>query len=237
MMDARRDSVNRIVTVYLALFAVVPFRYSPTAWRGETEEPTTVTPQPCIVSPGILRGFTCPAMCGACCKSFTMDWLPYETMPHNPRRIKLRTFMINGRDVPVFTDAQAGNDTGYCRYLRHEDGRCGIHGTHPMPCDFELIRPLMSHIEARPNRVTTKLFGRGHQLMRVVDQTRGALCTVNGITDDTIDDTIRRLNRLQAWADHCRVITHIPTVVAWAKDPARRTEPLHLAPDPLPPLS
>src|SRR6266568_3599596 len=129
------------------------------------------TPKRLIVSPLLLRGVACPAGCGACCRRFTLDWLPserekVEESGYPMERVKERTIEFDGRKVIVLSDLQ--EDQGYfCRNLSKTDGRCGIHEFSPYSCDFELIRTLQSEDPEIPNRLTQKLFGRGWNMTRV----------------------------------------------------------------------
>lgn len=194
------DSVEKIITRYFACVAREVFDY----------EGKEYTPKPLQVSPLLLRGYTCPASCGGCCAiKFSLDYLPSEKRPEG---LIKRKVMFNHRPVRIWTDWQEDNETSRCQHLDPENGRCGIYKRRPFSCDFELIRTLEFSDRSRPNVLTQKLFGRGWNMLRI-DGERGALCEMTPPTKDTIADVVRKLARLQAWADHFGVKTWIPDIV------------------------
>lgn len=214
-----RDSVDKVVTAYFAAVTAVPFTYK----GREYPVPTLV------VSPLLLRGFTCPAGCGGCCPTFSLDYLPSEKRPDN---VQERFVLFNGRAVRILSDTQEGRTEHHCGNLNMSTGRCGVHGKHPFSCDFELIRFLHSHSPSASARMLTKLFGRGHAMLRV-DGERGALCGITEPTPESRDDAIRKLERLLQWANHFHLPTRIPYILAWARDPVASSNPLTLpAPSP-----
>ena len=62
------DSIDKIVTVYLAATCIEPFEYK----RKE------YTPRTLILSPLIFREFICFERCGACCPLFSLDFRNYS---------------------------------------------------------------------------------------------------------------------------------------------------------------
>lgn len=59
-----------------------------------------------------------------------------------------------------------------------------------------------------------------------IDGDRGALCEMLPPDEDTIDDTIRRLRRLQDWSNHFNLDTKIDDIIEWINDEERRKEAL-----------
>lgn len=194
------DSVGKIIERYFGAVTKESFTYG-----GKTYEP-----KPLAVSPLLLRGYTCPEKCGACCLKFTLDYIPGEK---RPKGLAPRTVEFNGQDVIVYTDPQRDNDTRSCRHLDQESGRCGIHGHHPFTCDFELIRTLEFAEPASPNVLTQKLYGRGWNMLRI-DGERGARCEMTDPDPATVADVIRKLRRLKSWTDHFELHdTWIPKII------------------------
>jgi len=193
------DSVEKIITRYFACLARERFEYAGKEF----------IPKPLNVSPLLLRGYTCPGGCGGCCPVFTLDYLPSEPRPSGckPRRIA-----FNGRSVEIHTISQKDNETRHCRNLDHLTGRCGIYEVRPFSCDFELIRTLEFTNAARPNVLTQKLFGRGWNMLRI-DGERGALCEMTPVTEATKADVVRKLLRLEDWADHFGVRTWVHPII------------------------
>lgn len=185
------DSVSKIVGRYFAATTRVPFSY------GGRE----YLPRPLSVGPLLLRGYTCPAGCGACCLKFSLDYLPDEP---RPKGLAPRAVEFDGREVVVYSDLQPENSSNNCKHLSPEDGRCGVYEVRPFSCDFELIRTL--EYDDRPNVLTQRLYGRGWNMMRV-DGERGALCEMTPVNTETKREVVRKLGRLRQWADHFGIRT------------------------------
>lgn len=200
------DSIDKIVRCYFACVNDAPFEY-----KGDVFAPKDLR-----VSPDIFRGYTCPAGCGGCCPKFTLDYLPTElrtegaaTSSHEARQVK-----FNGRSVTIISDLQAQNSTSRCRNLLL-NGRCAIHGHQPFSCDFEITRFLTFSDKQHPNALTTKLFGRGWNMLRV-DGQRGALCEMLPATLHTRDEVVRKLKRLSEWMRHFGLTTkRLEKIIAW----------------------
>lgn len=193
------DSVDKIVGTYFKCVTKESFEY-----KGVIYDPLPLT-----VSPLLLRGFTCPMVCGGCCPRFSLDYLSSESRPSyisNKRGIQ-----FNSKLIEVFSDMQSDHNDHFCRNLNRTDGRCGIYTERPFSCDFELIRFFVSEDRTR---LSQQLFGRGWQFLRV-DGDRGALCTMLPPDDSTIKESIRKLNRLSMWATHFGILTWVPEIVNW----------------------
>lgn len=195
----RRDSLDKIVLSYFAAITSHPF-----VWRDEVVEPMALS-----WSSTLLRGFTCPAMCGGCCPTFSLDYLPDHIEPH-PYPLEERIVQFDGREVTVYEDSQDANRGPRCQHLNSQDGRCGIHGRQPFSCDFELIR-FSRHSNGW--RVSERLFGRG-PLMKRVDGGVGALCEITPADPETALDVARRLDRLTIWADYFGLRRHRSRLLA-----------------------
>lgn len=193
------DSVDKIVISYFRSVTEVSFSY-----KGKIYNPIPLT-----VSPLILRGFTCPEMCGGCCPRFSLDYLPSEKRP--PYIETLRNILFNEENISIYSDLQDDHKDHFCRNLDKDNGRCNIYSERPFSCDFELIRFFVSEDKSR---VSQQLFGRGWQFLRI-DSERGARCTMTPPTEDTIQETIRKLNRLEQWASYFRIITKVPRIIDW----------------------
>lgn len=76
------DSVDKIVK-YFAAMTEQEFTY----------KEKRISPKPLTVSPLLLRDFSCPPNCGACCPVFTLDYLPTEQWPDS---IEKRFIPLNG---------------------------------------------------------------------------------------------------------------------------------------------
>jgi len=197
MSVAHRDSVEKIGK-YFAVITKVPF----------TAANVTYRPRPLVVSAQLARGYTCPEECGACCPVFSLDYLPTEDKPEG---VTERFFEIKGRMVPVFTDFQKENTGKHCRHLSG-DARCGIHPVRPFSCDFELVRTYLGP-KLPTSRIAVAPFGRAWNLTRA-DGGKGALCKMLEPSDSSIQDTIRKLRRLEAWAVHFGLTeTWIPEII------------------------
>ena len=196
---ALTDSVDKVVQTYFRSVTKQSFTY-----KGTTYGPRSLT-----VSPLICRGFTCPVLCGGCCPRFSLDYLPGEKRPSYIT--SSRGIAFDGRTVEVFSDLQSDHKDHFCRNLNKADGRCGVYLERPFSCDFELIRFFVSEDSSR---LSQQLFGRGWSFLRV-DGERGARCDMTPPDENTIKETIRKLNRLERWASHFGILTKVPEIIDW----------------------
>ena len=203
------DTIDKIVESYFFGLTSTPFSYKNKEY----------TPKLLRVSPKLLRGFTCPAMCAGCCgKVFTLDYLPNELHPY---KLEKRIVEFNNKKFPIYTDFQKGNTGTHCKHVDMSNGRCMIHGKHPFSCDFELIRFM---IGKEQNQMMTRLYGRGWNMLRVDDE-RGALCEI--IEKRNPQEILRKLNRLKKWTDHFELETKLPKIIKHIET-SLFTEPLFL---------
>jgi len=209
-----RDTVDKIVEAYLAGVCSEPFFY-----KGNLHKP-----KPIYVSPLILRGFACPTHCGACCGSFSLDYLPSE---RPTKEAKPREISVSGMAVPLVSDIQHDVPGPWCRNLIASNGRCRVYDQRPFACDFELIR--FVH-QARRVIITQKLYGRAWAMGRL-DGHLGALCYMTEPTEGTRSEVLRKFTRLAEWADHLGVRTRIAEIRDWVSTADCR-EPLILEPLP-----
>ena len=119
-------------------------------------------------------------------------------------------------------------ESAFCLQL-DEHGRCRIHGRHPMPCDLEPIKVIFYRDSQTPNRLTQQLRGRGWRLEQVTGQ-RGTRCSFLPVDDDTVEEVVRRLERLKVWADAFELDTWLNAVIRWAREPSLRNTPMICCP-------
>lgn len=204
MSVTKEDSVTKVVK-YFEVVTKVSFRVN-----GKT-----IQPRPLQISALLARGYECPEGCGACCFNFTLDYLPSESKPPCVRE---RLFEFNGRKFPVYTDFQVRNDGAHCKHVSSVNGRCNIYPVRPFSCDFELIRCKVQP-EMPSNNISVSPYGRGSSFTRVVDKQEGALCEILEPSDISIEDTIRKLQRLEQWANHFNLNnTWIPEIIAFLQN-------------------
>jgi len=157
----------------------------------------------------LFRGYTCPPNCGACCPVFSLDYLPTEK---RPEQCKERYITFNEKEYKIYSITQSDNKTKHCQFMSLVDGRCEIHGMQPFSCDFELLR--FSLFQDGTARLITRQFGRGWALTRYDNVTKGAMCEITPIDKDSINDVLRKLNRLKQWAEYFKLgVTHIDTIL------------------------
>lgn len=207
----RVSTIYKIAECYFRAFALEDFTLD-----GQVVK----VPSEVVISPLLWRGYTCPAMCGGCCFKFSLLWIPEESKPnnhytHNPEP---KRYSFNGKDKLFLEDDQSGNDDKYCKHLQKEDGRCGIHGKHPFACDFELIKIL--HKKNDRTWVGTKLFGRGWNY-KAVDGIKGAKCAITPVNDESVNDVLRKLNRLKQWMDYCGIENTLAQVIEHGQSSSR----------------
>lgn len=210
------DSIDKIVETYFRVFTKTDFTY---------KTKTIKKLDRIRFSPDIFRNVKCFKDCGACCRKFSMDWLPYEMTDAHTEFTNERLIKLNGKDFIIHSYLQEGNEGYHCGFVDLETGWCKIHNIHGFSCDFELIRCAISEKNSSAN-VITRLYGRGWNMLKI-DGVRGAMCEVdNDITQDSINDTIRKLERLKVWIDYFNIDSYIDDVLKWAKNKDIRKTPL-----------
>lgn len=211
-----KNSVDKIVDTYFKSIARVPFYYA-----GKFYEP-----RPLQLSPKLFRHDVCNPNCGGCCKRYELTFLPSEPRPDSVH-IREQRVHFDGRVYTIYVDSQ-DHDDYYCRHLQKDNGLCGIHDVHPMSCDFELMR-FMQYSEH--TALMTRAYGRAWAMLRVVDGKRGGLCEIEeSQTPEQQADMVRRLRRLQEWADYFELKSWMPEIIAWAES-GPHDEPLILLPE------
>lgn len=213
-----KDSLVKVIDIYFAAVTKNPFTFN-----GKEYKPLTLH-----VSPTVLRDFICHSSCGACCRDFSLDWLPFEIRPYE---VPERKVEINGKEYVVYTDLNNDDIKDKqgkirCRNLNSE-GRCGIHMKHPLSCDFELLRfrKFEDHwmLGHQP-------FGRGWNMKRI-DGLVGARCEFLPGSEEGRSSTIRKLLRLKEYTDYFGLETYIDQIVDWVKGiPLTQKAPLIINP-------
>lgn len=208
---AATNSIDKIVTRYFKVVTKEPFSYKGVIYSDK----------PLKLSPTLLRGYTCPPHCAGCCPRFSLDYLPHE---YHPYPLEKRYITFNNREIEIYSDRQTDHNNYHCRNVRHSDGRCIIHGKQPFSCDFELIRPMLYQDNNRPDVLTQRLFGRYWNMKRI-DGERGTLCQMTDVTNESINDVIRRLQLLQEWCYHFGLLnTKINEIIDWCSEMKNKKE-------------
>lgn len=207
------DTLDKIVGTYLPAVAHEPIEY-----KGKKYQP-----KPLVVSPNLIRGFTCPPLCGACCGSFSLDYLPDEspTSEAAPRVVQ-----VNGNVYLVKSDRQADVGDRWCRNLDKTNGRCLVYDLRPMACDFELIRFLVYTDKVI---LTQKLYGRAWAMTRL-NGSKGTCCEMLSPSGSAADEVLRKLSRLEEWADLFQIPTRISAIKLWIRN-GDYQRPLVLSPN------
>lgn len=200
------DSLDKIVGSYMAGLCSHTFDF-----KGRRYEPKRL-----IASPLLLRGHTCPAGCGACCGSFSLDFLPDEAILDG---VTARQITVDKRTVVIMSDRQRKAPDRWCRHLDRANGRCRVHARRPLACDFELIRLLHYTDEVV---LTQKLYGRFWAMARL-DGGAGTLCEMLPADAGTVAEVNRKLERLLDWSRHLGIVTKIPLVLDWIARGDRNT--------------
>jgi|SRR6185437_3757150 len=192
------DSLDKVIGIYLAGLCRKQFTYKSKQFL----------PKLVHVSPLLVRGFTCPEGCGACCGKFSLDFLEGERLP---REAEPRFISINGESKTIYSDRQIHRTSPWCRNLNQRSGRCGIYDHRPLSCDFELIRILQYEDKCI---LTQKQYGRSWAMKRI-DEECGTLCEMLPPDPFTISEVDRKLQRLQDWAEYLQIFTCIGLIRAW----------------------
>jgi len=204
------DSIDKIVSTYFSVVTSEEFKYRRKIY----------TPKPYIISTNVFYQYTCPGNCGGCCLRFSLDYIPQE-INQIPDWASLRFVKLThkkSRNYIVYSDLQPDNKTYHCKYLNFDNGLCNTYEMRPFSCDFELIRFMHFKDPNVPNRITTKVFGRGWQYKRV-DGKQGALCVVTPvITDENIKEVKRKFLRLRNWCEFFELKHSVDKILKWIND-------------------
>lgn len=209
------DVFEKYMAVYFVAFSKVPITYNG----------ITTNPKPLYVSPDVFRGFTCPAMCGACCRRGTLDYLPSET---RPTQATLRTLTVNSQNFDIYSDMQNDHSSMFCRHLNPADARCNIYEDRPMACDFPLLQCMEMRKAKVPHfQIHCKLFARSWHYTKITGQ-KDTACDMLPITPQSTADTQRRFRRVKDWMDYLQLDNWMNDVIAWANRSPTPTAPLKL---------
>ena len=198
---AHNDSIDKIVSSYFQVIAKEVFTY-----KNKTYQPKALR-----ISPNLVRGFTCPPNCGACCPVFSLDYLPLEVQPAG---VLKRKVSFNGHEIVLYSDLQKYNHGRHCSKIDMITARCEIHGNQPFSCDFELIRTGVFADPNSPNVIGQRLYGRAWALTKC-DGSKGALCEMTPSDATSISEVRRKIVRLQQWADHFHLSNWCPEILEW----------------------
>lgn len=211
----KADSFDKIAESYFTVLSRTDF-YFKDEW---------IEVRPVLVSPKMLREDKCVLGCGACCRSYTQDWLPSGKYPGDAFS---RTVSLNSKKYEIISSIPYKNSF-WCKYLNTVTGECLIYDMRPLTCEFELLRASVA--EAGQNYLTTRLYGRGWALTRI-DKTKGALCKIELVTPESIQNTIHRLSRLQKWMNYFELdSSRIDDILEWINGSIINTHrPLFLNP-------
>ena len=159
------------------------------------------------VSPMILREIECVRHCGACCPSFSLDYLPNEDKLDNC--VEREAY---GKKVwTVYPNKGAK----HCIYLSKENGDCLVHTCRPFTCDFEMLR-FKQYVRENKVLIGTYPFGRCWALTQY-NGIKGGLCISKCYSEEYKQDVIRKLYRLKDWIDYYEIPTYIQELIDYVK--------------------
>jgi len=202
---ANRDSFDKIVTTYFAALAKEPFSYN-----GKDYTP----PKELIISKSFYKKDHCVEFCGGCCSRFSLDYLPSEKESIHNVDLAKRIVHFNNKKFKLLSDPQTDHESHHCRYVNKENGYCDIHKYSPFSCDFELLR--IVHYDSKDKAaLMNKMYGRGWNMLQYNMEERGAKCYY---TDDfDLEESTRKLMRLETWFRHFKIKSHIPLILELIK--------------------
>lgn len=193
------DSIDKIMT-YFSAVCTESFKY----------KRKTYIPKDLRVSTHIFRGVDCVVNCGACCKRYSLDYLPSEKHPYE---LEKRLIQIGSTKFTIYSDLQPEAHDN-CSHLDMSTGRCKIYPNRAFSCDFELIRFLHTNIPNKPTQLLTKLYGRKWNMTRC-DGGLGGLCKILPCSIEIKNDIIRKFTRLKEWADYFKIPTCLPEIITY----------------------
>jgi len=168
-----------------------------------------------MLSEGFSRGFICSKMCSGCCPIFSLDYVPSEiTMFVNMTEFKQRSIFFNNNNIVVYSDMQKENKGHFCKHVIKETGLCRIHGKQPFSCDFEPLR--FKHFKDHAS-LNLQKFSRGHRFIKI-DGSIGALTEVTPKSEISFLDNLKKLRKLDIWAQYFGIKTKIPAIIKYCNN-------------------
>jgi Fe-S-cluster containining protein len=175
-----------------------------------------------VVKQNLASAYHCHC-CGACCSKFSLDYLPFESRPDTAVECSIEY----GTNYIFYSDTQKDNKSNWCRHLSH-DARCKIYEHRPLSCDFEMIRVSNGKLNST---ITVDRYMHPHYMVQymlhqharipgdlhnVVERQYRPLCTKRlALNQSHAYESIRKLRRLQSWADYFHIDTWIPEIIEY----------------------
>ena len=176
--------------------------------KGEiTVEDKVFSEKNIFVSPKILKEIACVRGCGACCPSFTLDYLPNEapkgTLEREVYSKKIYTYPFNA-------------DLKHCEKLNLKNGDCTIHEHRLFTCDFELLR-FKQFTKENKVIIGTYPYGRCWNMTRYNGE-KGGCCVFKSYNEEYKNEVIRKLYRLKDWISYFEIPTYIDELISCVKN-------------------
>jgi len=210
-MTVRHPNSYEKTITQLAIVAVQPFT---------VDGVVHVPPEMLKLSPTFWRRYGCHLNCGACCRWFSLDFLPceYETLDNTQLKKGAveKELIVNGHSVTFFSylspkPRKSMDGKARCDFLDFDTGACMIHSESPFSCNIELIK--FRRVKKR-GYIGKQAYGRAWSLRRVTDGKQGVLCDFGEFSEVQFrENDTPALKRMQAWGEHLGIETHLPKIV------------------------
>ena len=187
----------------------------PFSVNGEVYRP----PASVKLSPTFWREYKCFLNCGACCPSFSLDYLPEErdcVVDDELREGCIEvTLSVNNSDRVIYSypnvPASVRHKREFCRFVDTTTSACRIHTSRPFSCRIELIKLRM--IKSR-GLISKQPYGRGHSMTRVFDGCKGAICEFGKFSEEQFwNNDLPVLEQLKDWADYLGIDSHLERII------------------------
>lgn len=154
----------------------------------------------CKMSLSVFRSFDCLENCGACCMNhITLDYTEGPRLERFKKNFpeefkKFEKVVVHGQEIYRYVSEKT--DTKYCDYLDTSNGRCKLHGSHPLSCDTLPLKIVLK--KGKEALVSKQAFGRSWQYTQI-DGTKGVKCVFGDVAKGEVSwtSTLYRINLLK----------------------------------------
>lgn len=175
-----------------------------------------------ILSAGFFRGFSCPANCGACCKSVSLDffedtdrWRRFVEL--FPEKSKLFETYDKGECTEKVMSFSNESKDGYCNFLDRENGRCTVHEAAPLPCRIAPVKFIDKRVSSNKVYLNASAYGRAWAFTRL-DGTKGAACEVTGFDYNKYLNDVEMLKELRIYAIKLKKPTKLKYIIEFLEE-------------------
>jgi Fe-S-cluster containining protein len=171
-----------------------------------------------ILSTGFFRGFGCPAGCGACCSTVSLDfikntdrWELFQVMyPEKVEKFKEHT-TPEGVEVMSYSNTDHGGKK--CSFLDMNNGRCTVHEAAPLPCRIAPVKFIDKRVSSNKVYLNASAYGRAWAFTQIDGVTKGAMCEILGFDYNKFLNDLEMLKELREYAIKLGIPTKLKYII------------------------